>query len=120
MGLLDGGLQAMFGAAFGTLLLEGRHYHVTESRPASDGDVDAPVTKVQSVKGYREVTRNRRNGDEGTGNAMRLLILQTYDGRVIDPIRRGDVIAIDGLRLRVGDTDEDAAHTHWLVEGAPE
>jgi hypothetical protein len=119
MGLLDGGLQQMFGAAFGTLLLEGRHYRYTESR-APNGDVSAPLTKVQSVRGYRETTRNRRSGDEGSGDAIRFLVLQTYDGRVIDPVQRGDVVAIDGLRIRVADSDEDAAHTHWLIEGTPE
>lgn len=119
MGLLDGGLQQMFGAAFGTLLLEGRHYHLTETR-ASNGDVTATVTKVQSIHGYREVTRDRRNGDEGAGQSYRFLILQTFDGRVIQPIARGDLIALDGLRVRLGSSDEDAAHTHWLVEGTPE
>lgn len=119
MGMLDGGLQQMFGAAFGTLLLEGRHYHVTEDR-SDNGDVSAAVTKAQSVRGYREVRSNRRSGDEGASNAYRFLILQTYEGKVIDPLARGDVLAIDGARVVIGDLDEDAAHTHWLVSGSPE
>lgn len=117
MGLLDGGLQQMFGAAFGTVLLEGRHYHKTESRPAANGDVQAPVTKVQSIHGYRETSNRLRV--EGSSSAMRLLVLQTYQGRVLNPIVRGDDVLLDGVRMTVGDVDEDPAHTHWLLTGAP-
>jgi hypothetical protein len=119
MGMLDGGLQQMFGAAFGTLLLSGRHYHRTETRNDA-GDVTGTVTKVQDIHGYREITSNRRLGDQGSGNTLRMLVLQTYNGRALDPIARGDVLALDGLRMVVGDWDEDPAHTHWLVNGAPE
>jgi hypothetical protein len=117
MGLLDGGLQRMFGAAFGTVLLDGRHYHKTESRVEANGDVAAPVTKVQSIKGYRETTNRRR--EEGASSAMRILVLQTYEGRQIDPIVRGDDVMLDGVRMTVGDIDEDPAHTHWVLTGAP-
>jgi hypothetical protein len=119
MGLLDGDLQQMFGAAFGGLLLEGRHYHNTEARLAN-GDATATVTKVQSVRGYRDVTRNRRQGDEGAADTVRMLVLQTYDGQVLTPIVRGDVVQMDGVRMTIGDVDEDPAHTHWLLSGAPE
>lgn len=118
MALLDGGLQQMFGAAFGAVLLDGRHYHKTTST-LPNGDASAPVTKVQSIKGYREDTKNRRR-EEGSGNAMRMLVLQTYEGRVIDRVVRGDVVQLDGLRLVVDDVDEDAAHAGWMLTGAPE
>jgi hypothetical protein len=117
MGLLDGDLQAMFGAAFGGLLLEGRHYHKTETR-ADNGDVTATVTKVQSVSGYREVTRNRRGGDEPSTRTMRFLVLQTYQGRVLNELARGDELALDGLRIVIGDIDTDPAHAAWIVEAA--
>lgn len=120
MGLLDGDLQRMFGAAFGSLLLEGRHYHNTQTRSAN-GDVGATVTKVQPFKGYRETTVTARRGDEGSASTMRMLVLQSYEGKPLDPIEPGDVLALDGVRMVVGQpVVEDAAHTHWVAEGAPE
>lgn len=120
MGLLDGDLQRMFGAAFGTLLLEGRHYHKTKT-PAENGDMSATVTKVQAFRGYRDNTMTARRGDEGNAKTVRVLVLQSYDGRPLDPIVPGDVLKLDGLTITVGNpVVEDAAHTHWVCEAAPE
>jgi hypothetical protein len=46
--------------------------------------VTATVTKVQSVSGYREVTRNRATAMKAP-DTIRFLVLQTYDGPRADP-----------------------------------
>ena len=118
MGMLDGGLQQMFGAAFSGILLEGRHYRKTEARD-NKGNVTGTVQKVQSVRGYRQgMTQAMRDAGYADDSAV-LLILQTYDGRVIDTPVRGDVISLDG-RWVAGDIDHDAAHVAWAVAATRE
>lgn len=113
MGLLDGGLQQMFGAAFSGILLEGRHYHRVEERNKA-GDVTAAVDRVQSIRGYRQtMTQQWRDAGFADAEAV-LLIMQTYDGRVITPIERHDRIKLDGTWV-AGNIDEDAAHAAWVV-----
>jgi hypothetical protein len=118
MGMLDGGLQTMFGAAFGGLLLEGRHYRKAEVRDAK-GNVTATVQKTQSIKGYRQsMTTAMREAGYADDSAL-LLILQTYEGRVIDQPLRGETISLDG-RWIAGDIDHDAAHVAWVVAASRE
>lgn len=119
MGLLDGGLQQMFGAAFGTLLLEGRHYQNSQTF-AANGDVSEVVIKTQSVKGYREITNDRMRALGYSDRDARLLILQTYQSRAITAPKRDDIVLMDGLRWVCGDIDEDAAHTHWIIKATRE
>ena len=115
MGLLDGELQKMFGAAFGTILLDGRHYRKTETRDAK-GNVTGTVTQVQTIKGYRETKRTNDQLEKSfADDAGILLILETYQGRVISPPQRGDVVDLDG-RWVIGDFNEDAAHASWVCE----
>lgn len=113
MGLLDGELQQMFGAAFGGIVLEGRHYHKMETR-AANGDVERTVTKVQSVRGFRaQMSRAMREAGYSETSAQ-LIVLQTYEGRVVDTPVRQDTFALDGDWV-VGNVDTDPAHTHWIL-----
>lgn len=113
MGLLDGDLQQMFGAAFGGVVLEGRHYHKTKTR-ALNGDVTAEVTKTQSVRGFRmSMTQGMRDAGYSETSA-RLIVLCTYDGKVIDEFYRDDMVRLDGDWI-VGNIDHDPAHTHWVL-----
>jgi hypothetical protein len=113
VGLLDGDLQQMFGAAFGGVVLEGRHYHKTTTRQPN-GDVDSEVTKTQSVRGFR-MSMNQAMRDAGYADtSARLIILCTYEGRVLDPLYRGDMVRLDGDWV-VGNIDSDPAHTHWVL-----
>lgn len=115
MGLLDGDLQQMFGDAFGDLLLEGRHYVRGEPGRDGKGNVTPGVTRVQSVKGYRQNMSTRMREDLGyTDDSAVLLILQTYQGRVIERPARGQRIVLDGDWI-AGNVDEDPAHTHYII-----
>ena len=108
---LEGGLQQMFGAAFGGILLDGRHYSRVETRD-DGGNVTSAVRKVQSVKGYRQsMTQAMRDAGYADTSAQ-LVIMQTYDGRVLDPIARGDKITLDGKWV-IGNISPDPAHATW-------
>lgn len=120
MGLLDGGLQQMFGAAFAPQLLDGRHYKRTEERDVK-GNVTATVTKVQSFKGYRQVNAKILRDLGYAPTTAVLLILQVYEGRQIDKPQAKETAKLDGITWVLGDLiDEDAAHVSWLFAATPE
>lgn len=120
MGLLDGGLQQMFGAAFAPQLLDGRHYKRVESRDAK-GNVTSTITRVQSFKGYREgMTKAMRDAGYDPTTAT-ILMLQTYEGRIIEKPLREETVKLDGVMWVLGDLiDEDAAHVAWRFAATPE
>jgi len=113
MGLLDGDLQQMFGAAFGGVVLDGRHYHRTEER-AVNGDVTSTVDKVQSVRGFRSRMTQAMREQGYADTSAQLIILQTYDGRVLSEPARGDRFKLDGNWV-AGNIETDPAHTHWII-----
>jgi hypothetical protein len=120
MGLLDGGLQQMFGAAFAPQLLDGRHYKRTETRD-NKGNVTGTVARTQSFKGYRENMSKAMRDMGYAPETVVLLILESYQGRVIETPTRGDVAQLDGQRWVLGDlVDEDAAHVAWRFAATPE
>lgn len=115
MGLLDGDLQQMFGGALAPLLLEGRHYHKQQEKIAN-GDMSRTIIKTQGVKAFRETTNSQRRPQEFTDKDARLIVLQTYDGRVIDAPVESDEIKLEGTTWTCGRIVADAANTHWVIE----
>ena len=120
MGLLDGGLQQMFGAAFAPQLLEGRHYRRAETRD-DKGNVTSAITKVQSFRGYRQDMSQRMRDDLGDPpQTSVLLILQTYEGAVIGKPQRNEHVRLDSADWVLGDLiSEDAAHVAWIFAATP-
>lgn len=118
MGLLDGGLQAVFGAAFAGVYLDGRHYQKAKSFDTK-GNATGAVTKVQSVKGYRERKTDAMRAAGFADNESLLMILQTYDGLPIEKPKRESLIALDG-RWIVGDIEADPANVYWAIRATRE
>lgn len=117
-GPLDGGIQAEFGAIFGAVYLDARHYRRVKTS-AANGDVTGTVEKVQSVKACRDTTTDRMRSELAfTDKDARIFMLQTYDGRAVDAPRREDRIRLDGVDWMVGDVDEDVGKSHWIIRGA--
>lgn len=118
MGLLDGGIQAEFGAAFGAVYLDARHYRRKQTA-ADNGDITGTVEKVQSVKACRDTTSDRMRADLGfTDKDARLFVLQAYNGRAVDAPGKEDRIRLEGVDWIVGDVDEDVARSHWIIRAA--
>jgi hypothetical protein len=120
MGLLDGGLQQMFGAAFAPQLLDGRHYKSVETRDTK-GNVTSAVTKVQSFKGYRQsMSKAMREAGYAPDTGV-LLVLQVFEGRQLVRPNRNETALLDGTTWVVGDLiDEDAAHVAWVFAVTPQ
>jgi hypothetical protein len=114
MGVLDGGLQAIFGAAFSAVYLDGRHYQKAKAFDTG-GNATGTVIKVQSVKGYRERITDAMRAAGFADNESLLMILQTFDGLPIEKPLRTSVILLEGQRWIVGDIDEDPAHVYFAI-----
>jgi hypothetical protein len=117
-GALDGGLQATLGQAFSGLFLEARHYRKDFTR-STNGDVSRAVIRVQPLKAQRDSSFvARREGDGFTDTTGRLIVLQTYEGRAVDPIAEGEEIRLQGIKWKIGNVTADPANSHWFVEVA--
>lgn len=119
MGLLDGGLQQTFGAAFASVMLDARHYH-KRTDVAGNGDVSRPVIVTQTVKGYAETRSDRLRELGYTDKEARLIVMQTYQGRVVQQPVKNDVILLNGVRWIVGESEADGASAAWLIRAARE
>lgn len=114
-GLLDGGLQGVFGAAFGGIYLDAT-LHRKGLVFASDGGVSSPGDSDEPVKAhFASVTEAMRQAEGYSERDVALLILQS--GVSAAPTT-DDAITLSGQRWAIaGPITEDPARTHWLVRG---
>lgn len=115
MGLLDGGLKAVFGGAFGSIMLPGTLYRPTRTDSAGGtptvtwtafrcrGQVDAVTEAMRTEAGY-------------TDRDVRIILLQ--EGLTVTPTTDFEA-AIGGRRWKVASVDSDPASTHWIMRGTP-
>lgn len=113
MSLLNGGLQSVFGAAFGGLYLEGEIHRVTRTE-AGNGDVtvawaDSPI-RFQPDR----ITEAMRRADGFTDRDAAFLIIQAG----VEPFDT-DAEATMGGRWAIKSVDADPANTHWVVRASP-
>lgn len=118
MGLLDGDLRALFGAAFGGLYLDGTLHKDTTT--FSGGTVTGGFTDV-AVKVSRPTAVSQKAVQSGGNVAtdVRMYVLQ--DGLVgVSPEYKpetDDEITVEGQRYLVMGVNEDPAGTHWPIWG---
>ena len=115
MGLLDGGLQAVFAGAFGPLFLDGT-LHKVETAPDGEGGVirtpaDTPIKGM--VDRYSEAYRAAAGIPE---TDARLFVLQHGVGAAPDT---DSEITLRGARYRVMAVDQDPAQAAWTIRGRP-
>lgn len=115
MGLLDGGLQAIFGAAFRPLYLDGKLHRIGKD---ADGQVVVPVTWTDvDIKGQRDdYTDLQRRDWKIPDKAVRLIVLQA--GVSAEPTA-DDEITLAGQRWRISNISRDPASAAWIMMGQP-
>lgn len=113
MGLLDGGLQGIFGAAFGGLYLDGTLQKITY---VDDGTGSATeVSTDYEIKGQIDAANQAMREQDGySAGDMRIIILQAdvpvtpnTDHRVI----------LGGKLWNIANIEADPANTHWVMRG---
>lgn len=113
MALLDGGLQAVFGAAFGTIYLSGTLHRQTRTE-GYNGDVS--VTWADSPIRYQpdRITEAMRQAEGFTDKDAAFIILQAG---VAEP-NTDDEFTASG-RWAIKSVDADPANTHWIIRASP-
>lgn len=115
MGLLDGGLAAVFGGAFGPLFLDGV-LHVEILTPDGEGGFwstfsDLPIKGM--VDTYSDAYRAQANIPE---TDVRLIVLQFgVDGAPSTDAQ----ITIRGTRYSIQAIEQDPAQAAWTIRGRP-
>lgn len=115
MGLLDGGLQAVFAGAFGPLFLDGTLHVVSTDSDGEGGTVRTPrdVPIKGMVDAYSEAYRERAGIPE---TDVRLIVLQHgVDG---EPNVDAE-ITLRGNRYRAMSIAQDPAQAAWTIRGRP-
>lgn len=124
MGLLDGGLQAVFGAAFGPMFLDGTLHTMTETPDGQGGytSVNADVPIKVMVETYSQQYRQRNSIPV---NDVRLIVLQLGTGSAIPEITLSSEITVNGIqgnpsiRYTLHDREQDPARAAWTLQGRP-
>lgn len=121
-GLLDGGLAAVFGSAFGSFFLDGTLHRVgaTKGRDSRGRVISVDAAAAERIKGQVEsVTEAMRAADGYTARDARLIVLQVGpDGTVARPTS-DDEITLGGTRWSVDMIASDPAATYWEARGTP-
>lgn len=117
MSLLNGGIAAIFGAAFGGLYLDGT-LHRSGTDPIYDGEGNitgyaggADVPCKAQVDGATYAMRQSEGYAEGD---VRILILSA--GLSVEPTTDYQ-ISVSGKRWMIASVERDAAASHYILRG---
>lgn len=113
MGLLDGGLQRIFGAAFAPLYLAGTLHRIGKD---ADGQIVRPVTWADvPIRGQQDdYSDSLRAEGKVPDGAVRLIVLQA--GITAEPTT-DDEITLAGKRWRISNIGRDPAAAAWTMMG---
>lgn len=114
-GLLDGGLAAVFAAAFAPIYLPGTLHRIGKD---ADGAIIKPVTWTDvPIRGQRDDYTDLQRADWNIPQkAVRLIVLQT--GVPAEPTD-DDEITLLGQRWRISNISRDPAAAAWTMMGMP-
>lgn len=113
MGLLNGDLTSIFGAAFGGVYLGGTLHRPARSE-ADNGDVTVAWTDSPIRYQPDRITEAMRQAEGFTDKDAAFLILQAG----VAPFDT-DAEATMGGRWAIKSVDADPANTHWIVRASP-
>jgi hypothetical protein len=116
MGLLDGGLRAIFGAAFGGIYLSGT-LHVVTRTDDQVGGMYADETSAP-IKYQRDEMNDFYRAQNGIpATQVRILILQSSCPQ--KPKLTDAFTIAEGRFAVAGEVDQDPAGVYWRVRGEP-
>ncbi len=114
MGVLDGGLQSVFGVAFGSFYLDGVLQEVTNV-PVGGGSTEE-VTTDHAIKVQKDRATQRMREAEGYSSTdVAFYILQA--GLSVDPNTDHRVI-FQGQIWAIANIEADPASTYWEARGS--
>lgn len=118
MGLLDGGLASIFGAAFGGIFLDGLlHRDGTEPEYDDEGNItgyspaaDIPIKVQRDACSYRI----QQSSGYAEGDVMLIILAAGLGVKVTTDMQATDG---GGDRWMIASAERDAAASHWICRG---
>lgn len=115
MGILDGGIQSLFGTVMGTFYLDATLIHVTNDFDDEGGTSE--TTSSQPVKVQEDmVSEETRSAGNFSQNEKRFIVLQKGVTGALDGDSR---LTIGGVTYALRNPEQDPAKSYWLVRGVP-
>lgn len=116
MGILDGGVQSLFGTVFGAFYLDATLITVTNVYDDEGGTTETTTTQPCKVQEDAVDERTRAAGNFSQ-NEKRFIVLQKgVTGQITGNSR---LTAPDGITYALREPDQDPAKSYWLVRGVP-
>lgn len=113
MGLLDGGLAAVFNAAFSPIYLDASLYRATITEDGAGGGTEA-FAAAEAVKAQLDATTQAMQRAEGyVDTDQRILVL----AQGVDPISTDDEITVGGVRWQIASVSQDPAKAYYELRG---
>lgn len=117
MGLLDGGMAAIFGAAFGGVYLPGTLHRMKMGEDDDGRQVRLPDGAPTPMRYQRETLSDQARAAAGIpAHDVKLLILA--HGLGAKPTGEDEFTIPEG-RFRIASCETDPASTHFIVRGSP-
>lgn len=115
MGLLDGGIQSLFGTAFGSFYLDATLIRVTLVPDGMGGGTTTETS--EPVKVQQDAVDERTRAEAGYAeNERRFLILQAG---VAGPLNGDCKLVFEGEEFLLSSPQQDPARSYWAVRAVP-
>lgn len=116
MGALDGGIQALFGTAFGALYLDATLIRVTYTNGA--GGDGTETTASEAVKVQQDMVSEIVRAQAGySQDERRFLILQAG---ITGPLTGACKLVFEGVTYLLSSPEQDPARSYWAVRAVPQ
>lgn len=115
MGLLDGGIASIFGAALGGLYLPATLHLPGTRTDDEEGNISyGPETDIACRAQMDAATYAMRQSEGYSDGDVRIIILTAGLGA---EVATDCQVTVSGKRWMVGSADLDAASSHWVCRG---
>lgn len=117
MGLLNGGIEAVFGSAFGAFYLDGiLHRDGTDPQYDDEGNITgygggADIACKAQIDG---ATYDMRQAEGYADGDMRIIVLSAGLGVAVTTDFQ---VTVSGKRWMIQSVERDAAASHWILRG---
>lgn len=115
MGVLDGDIAALFGAAFGPMYLSAT-LHTGTAQPTYDsgGNITGHTSSDTAVRAQVDAATDAMRRAEGYSEGdVRVIILAQGAPAITD----NHELTVKGVRYRLATPSLDAAASHWVARG---
>ena len=115
MGILDGGIQSLFGTVMGAFYLDATLISTTQVYDDQGGTTE--TTSTQAVKVQEDMVSEANRAAGGfSQNEKQFFVLQKG---VTGPLTGDSRLTIGGITYALREPQQDPAKSYWLVRGVP-